>query len=347
MKAHRYIIITFLFLQMLKPNHTIAQILDTVCANVHGEVYRVKPTPGSKYYWSVVGGAITSENPNDSVVVDWPGKQGVYTITVTEITKNGCPGVPIIGKVLVIDRLRVNLEGPKVICKGEPITLIASGANHYRWSNGQTGAVIHVKPNDSTTYTVIGYDGQCTPDSASIRVKVLPKPTAAFTFTPKSPIVDEKVYFHYMGKGADNWSWYFDNEKGPGDRIVDIDYIFREPGEKDIMLVSKNKAGCTDTSRYHLMVRFEAKIFVPKAFTPNGDGLNEGFKAVCMGIDKLHMTIFNRWGEQVYETDDLNAAWDGTFKGVVSQEGVFLYVIKAQDNGKNWHYLKGTVTLLR
>lgn len=91
-------------------------------------------------------------------------------------------------------------------------------------------------------------------------------------------------------------------------------------------------------------------LFVPNAFTPNGDGNNDYFEFFGnkAGIKQLEMMVFNRIGEKVFESRDLNFRWDGTFKGVVQNPGVYVYTLKVvfMDNHSDSGY-KGTVTLLR
>ena len=88
-------------------------------------------------------------------------------------------------------------------------------------------------------------------------------------------------------------------------------------------------------------------IFVPTAFTPNGDGLNDQFKVVSQDIINIDMQIYSRWGERLFESKDQNYGWDGTYKGVRVEDGAYLYLIEAQTTDMKWHTLNGTVTVLR
>jgi len=72
-------------------------------------------------------------------------------------------------------------------------------------------------------------------------------------------------------------------------------------------------------------------LYVPSAFTPNGDGMNDVFKVVARGIGKFNLQVHNRWGELVFETEDPNSGWDGTFKGEkITSTDVYVYTVKAQ-----------------
>lgn len=87
--------------------------------------------------------------------------------------------------------------------------------------------------------------------------------------------------------------------------------------------------------------------YIPTSFTPNGDGLNELFGPTYCPITEFNMIIFDRWGEIIFETDDINRLWDGTFNGVPVPEGVFGYMINYRDVRGEKVNGKGNVTLLR
>jgi gliding motility-associated-like protein len=332
---------------VVKTQDAKAQITDTVCAGIRGEVYRVKPTPGSRYFWTVSCGQITSTQPADSAVVDWCNQSGSYTISVIEVTAKGCVGDSVRAVVKVVNGLHVSISGPKVICAGDRVMLQASGALHYRWNTGATDPEIWITPQDSITeYRVIGYDGRCTPDSAKMSIRVIPRPIALFSHDPPNPLIDDKVTFHFEGSKADDWEWHIDNTVIDG-KAQDPSYTFNHAGEQSITLVARNALGCTDSMTFLLKVGSEAHIYVPSVFTPNNDNLNDYFKPVCLGIKSLKMQIFNGWGERIYSAEGLDAFWDGKFHNAEAQEGAYMYMIQAQDINLDWHYLEGTITLLR
>ena len=74
-------------------------------------------------------------------------------------------------------------------------------------------------------------------------------------------------------------------------------------------------------------------IYVPNAFTPNGDGLNENFKPSLSGVDTegYEFFIFNRWGELLYETNNLTHGWNGTYQGKLVRNGVYIWTISLKD----------------
>jgi gliding motility-associated-like protein len=323
-----------------------AQASDTICTLNRTKVYRVIPTPGSTYYWSVDCGTILSTSIHaDSVVINWCQNPGTYQIKVIEKTKNGCWGDTVRTWVIVNGKMHLTINGPTEICEGDPVLLQASGAVNYKWNTGETTETVVKRPKDSITYRVVG-SSSCDKDTAYFKVKVHPRPNASFTYKPNDPKVDDTVFFHYNGTGANKWVWYFGDRNALGGQVTDPEYSFNEKGDKVVTLVATNEAGCSDTMTYMLHVTYDSKIFVPNAFTPNDDGDNDVFRARGFNLVSLHTRIFNRWGEQIYESNDLNEGWDGKFKGEKVMEGVYLYMIEAQAKGGQNYYLHGNVTVL-
>ncbi|MEW6469817.1 MAG: gliding motility-associated C-terminal domain-containing protein [Bacteroidota bacterium] len=90
-----------------------------------------------------------------------------------------------------------------------------------------------------------------------------------------------------------------------------------------------------------------ANLYVPNAFTPNGDGINDLFGAKGDGIIEYSIQIFNRWGELVFESSDINKQWDGTYKGQIAETGAYAYSITAYGEKTNRISKSGTVTLIQ
>ena len=90
-------------------------------------------------------------------------------------------------------------------------------------------------------------------------------------------------------------------------------------------------------------------IYVPNAFTPNNDGVNHVFKPSIINIeeDSYQFSVFNRWGNLIFETTDTNQGWSGNFKGTASQEGIYVYVIRAKTKDGRLLDLTGEITLTR
>jgi gliding motility-associated-like protein len=88
------------------------------------------------------------------------------------------------------------------------------------------------------------------------------------------------------------------------------------------------------------------QVYVPNTFTPNEDGMNDKFGATGQGIASFSMQIYNRWGELVFESHDLNDKWDGRFHGEIMPNSVYLYKISVKGLNGHTAYKSGSVTLL-
>jgi gliding motility-associated-like protein len=338
-------VIGLLVLFMMAGFLSNAQILDTLCAGAQQQVYHVLPTPGSKYSWFIDCGVMDSPNGADSVAVTWCATPGLHTVKVVETNLKGCVGDTMMAFILI--RGTAAIDGPVDICLGEMVKLKASGTQNFIWSTGEKKSEIIVSPQKDTTYFLITQDNCTGQDSIAWKINVHEKPTASFTYSPKNPHVDETINFQFTGKNADNISWTFNDsiqqimdEKNP-------EYTFRTPGTRKVTLVVRNASGCMDTVSYTFYLKREAYIFVPNAFTPNDDKKNEIFKPAGYGIRTYNIQIYNRWGEKLFESDQFDRGWDGTYKGEIVPEGVYIYKIAAQGVDGYWHFLKGNITVIR
>jgi gliding motility-associated-like protein len=104
-----------------------------------------------------------------------------------------------------------------------------------------------------------------------------------------------------------------------------------------------------DTTWTDVRVRPEAYLFVPNAFTPNGDGKNDLFYLQGEGIldGSYTIRIFNRWGEEIFFSNDTENSWDGTCKGKPAALGAYIYIIEFLDWESHRHTMKGSVNIYR
>ena len=106
--------------------------------------------------------------------------------------------------------------------------------------------------------------------------------------------------------------------------------------------------GCTASDNIFIKVFGNPEVYVPNSFTPNGDGKNDVLKPLGFGLKKiLYFKIFNRYGQLVFETNNLGTGWDGIFKGKAQPSGTYTYMVKVI-NYRDWPVeQKGTVILIR
>lgn len=182
-------------------------------------------------------------------------------------------------------------------------------------------------------------------------ISVKGSPTANFSFSPDklsnfSPIAT----FTDKSKDAARWSWQFG--KGEGSSAArNPTYTFRDTGLHEVKLIVTHPSGCTDTMTQLIDVEPLVTYFLPNAFSPNFDGKNDEFKGIgnLFGMEDFKMTIWNRWGERVFETKDPRESWNGKLDntGGMSPDGVYVYLVTFMGPRNKLFSYKGFATLVR
>lgn len=181
-----------------------------------------------------------------------------------------------------------------------------------------------------------------------VSVEVFESPDADFYFNPDPALVHEVTEFVDISKGnPQEWEWYFE-----GDLISTEErptHVFDETGNYTITQIVTNEFGCSDTMIHTVEVIGSYTVYVPNAFTPDGNDRNNNFKPIMTDIvpDNYEFLIFNRWGEVIFKTNDLEGEWDGNFQGENVRDGVYIWKVFVTDNVGLEHELMGHVTLLR
>jgi gliding motility-associated-like protein len=185
--------------------------------------------------------------------------------------------------------------------------------------------------------------------SATFAVTGYAQPEAGFSWLPELPVEKfDEVLFVNESKGNDqvSWQWFMQPEK-KSISGTQFSYTFDEPGIYPIALIVTDERGCFDTIVRSIEVLPDFHIYVPNAFTPNGDALNDIFTPVIRGATSYQMLVFNRWGEMVFETNDLANGWDGTFSGVKCQPDAYTWKLSAAKRDTKPEVRTGHVMLVR
>ena len=122
---------------------------------------------------------------------------------------------------------------------------------------------------------------------------------------------------------------------------------YDDPDVYIITLIATNSIGCKDTISKPITIKPEYYLYVPNAFTPDGNQHNNVFYASTVNIRELNVKIFNRWGEILYESNELRFIWDGTYDGVIVKDDIYVYTIKYVTNDGIEDTVVGHVVLLK
>lgn len=181
-------------------------------------------------------------------------------------------------------------------------------------------------------------------------ITVRASPIADFIYSPEEVnSFDPVVTFTDLSFEPSFWFWDFDGD-GFSSQQNPV-FEFPDTGRQEITLIVTHESGCMDTLVQILDVIPKVTYFVPNAFTPNADGINDFFSGngITDGIENFRMTILNRWGEIVFESNNPKEGWNGRKRntGRESPNGVYVYIVNYTDPRNNDFELKGYATLIR
>ncbi|MBL7883294.1 MAG: PKD domain-containing protein, partial [Bacteroidia bacterium] len=179
-------------------------------------------------------------------------------------------------------------------------------------------------------------------------ILVYPKPIAAFSTSPNSASVYEpNIQLNDESIGATMWDWDL------GDNHTSIFqnpyHTYPDTGVYNVTQIVINQFGCRDTVQHPISIKGESNIYIPNAFTPNSNGLNDVFAPKLYGVIEFKMSIFDRWGNEIFSTEDMQEGWNGRYKGTgeIVQQDVYVYKIITKDLLRDHHQYIGSVTVVR
>ena len=267
------------------------------------------------------------------------GNPGTYTLIVTDNCGSDTATVQILqGNV---PQVEIIPSGPLAFCAGQNVSLTATPGYNYEWSTGSNG--LQIVANESGTYTVIA-SNSCGTDTATVGVYV-ENVNAIGAADNYKPLLEEEVTLYNLSENASFIEWMlWDSTTTSSSSFTTM---FDSIGNYKFRLVAVSSLGCTDTTYVIIRVSEGYTYYVPEAFTPNGDGINDVFKFYGTAIEEINAIIYNRWGQPLYTWNDLEGGWDGYFKGGPVPNGVYAYEVKIKlKEGTNKVYY-GTLSLIR
>lgn len=191
---------------------------------------------------------------------------------------------------------------------------------------------------------------QCV-NSTTAMVNVYALPVADFTYHPEKPIenFEEALLTNTsLGDQQSSWHWVVLEKDGSVDyKGETASHLFKSAGDYMVALEVVNEHGCKDTVVKRIEIDIDFTIYVPDAFTPNGDNLNEVFLPQVRGTKRYEMQIYNRWGQLIFSATDPARGWDATYNGEPCQQDSYIWKIKLSTlRGEEKQY-SGNVVLIR
>jgi gliding motility-associated-like protein len=315
----------------------------TICSGGNGVLTATPSETGGSYLWSP-GGQTTQ-----SITVS-PTVSTSYRVTYSLAT---C--VPVIDSGLVtVATLPLNDSITQISCYGVhsgAITVAVPNCPNcsYQWSDQSIGSSIENLASGSYTVTATSPNG-CTVSAA---YAVNQPAAASLSITPNNQTVIEDsslalntLFGPYPSSSIVSYAWT--PSEGLSCSNCPQPFFSAVSGRYTYSLIITYNGSCQVSDTVNVIVASQHIIYIPNSFSPNGDGANDLFLVFPRGaVNYLSLTIFDRWGEKVFDTQDQNHGWDGRFRGELQEPGIYTYLVKITfgDNYSTIH--KGSITLIR
>jgi gliding motility-associated-like protein len=318
--------------------------IDTVAAVCQGQPVLLK-AHGSEagYFWLFTTNPLN--NTTDTATIR-PVLTGFYK--VVGISLAGCVDT---GQVLVRVNMRPNVQVlSDTMCLGGTGTLVAFGAETYLWNTGSTNDTLVQSPSPEGIYkyTVFGYNGPgklCADTAYGFILVGKPVPVV---ISGKTEIFscESTQLFALPADGTYSWG-----NVGSGDGTIECTTcsttLVTPPTTQAFYVIYTSPFGCIGKDTIRIKVTQVNSYFIPTGFSPNGDGINDVVQVHGKGIDRISLMIFDRIGEKVFETHELESGWDGTYHGLPMNDNVFVYKLEVYYcSGENIKET-GNITLLK
>lgn len=290
-------------------------------------------------------------------------------------TNNGvCPIVADSVYLFIIRKPVISINADTVICAyGNQFVAGASltgGSGSIQWTTNGTGFFTPQNFLNPVTYNFSAADisagsvlltfnsinnGPCGNASGTMNVSIRPVPVANFsasTYTAYIP--NDPITFTNLSTSANSYYWYFGD--GAFTNVVNPIHNYHVVGYYYAGLIAINQYGCKDTTEQLITVISDVQF--PNVFTPNPNGpgggsynandlSNDVFFPFTAGVTEYQLMIFNRWGELIFETNDVKIGWDGYFNGKLCQQDTYVWKANISFFDGRKYNKTGNVTLLR
>lgn len=278
----------------------------------------------SKYAWN-------NGNTSQQIIANVPGN---YSVKAT--TSDGCSSFDTITVNNVYNNPIVNLPNIDEICDNSKLILDAGSFSAYKWQDNSTSRYFSISTIGKYFVQVVDTN-KCSGSDTVIIKKLLASPN---NFLPKDSTICSYDFINIIP--LSNFNSYLWNTNAVTSTIR-----VGNPGNYWLKVIDKN--GCVGNDTIKIITKeCRVGIYIPSAFTPNHDGKNDIFKPIAFGpISDYLFTIYNRFGEIVFSSVDVNRGWDGKFKSIMQDNNTFVWTCIYRLNGGELTMQKGTVTLIK
>ena len=354
--------------------------LSAVCIpNITGHGYSINGLSGSTFNWWVTGGSFVGSvgSTSTGVVVDWTTGAQPGFVNVIETSDKGCAG-DTLRKEVYVDQSSIDLRWVSI---APPPNSDGSMWVRYELLNGQqnTGKLdIERRPAGGSTFATVGSTAPA--DTLYIDNTISPDVTAYEYRVSTVNLCGNRIYsqphtsslLKGVKTGPFTMNISFSDYQGFAGGIAKYELYRALPGASGFQLYQTYPGASSDNfnngqdnyqqifriKAYELggnrvswsndiVINFEPVVFIPDAFTPNQNGLNEVFLPYTGGLKTFHLSIYNRWGQKIFESHDPNVGWDGRVNGVMAMDGIYVYDFRYSDFKDKRYQNSGTLHLIR
>jgi len=279
---------------------------------------------------SVLVSLVFDASTTGGSLIEWDGTIGANTFYNS--SGNQIPVDYHVGEVIIYKEVYFSLETSKEVCKGETVILQPSlwssnGTVNYKWTfpdsatqSTQSLVINNISLNQSGTYSILVTDTAGCYLQSAVDLTVLELPIPAFanqdTIFTETPVE--------LDAGADIISYLWNTGDTTQYIWVDTSGWYSAEVKSQLGCIGLDSSYVVFTSTPELI-----NVFFPNAFTPNSDGFNDVFKVVTNTTDiaLFSLSIFNRWGALVFQTNNITQGWDGTYNGIACQSGSYVFKV--------------------
>nr|WP_299203740.1 choice-of-anchor L domain-containing protein [uncultured Brumimicrobium sp.] len=290
----------------------------------------VEATGGSgnyTYEWTNPEGSVISIFAEAEVA---PRETTTYTVVVTD--ECGESATTTVTVTVLSPPLVLDITPTQQICPGDSalITVTASGGfgnYYYFWPHsGETTQSVWVNPTVNTRYDVIVKDDCQTFQVQTHTTVTVVQPDADFDAITDPKFIGLPITFQNLTNNGNTYQWDLGN--GASSTVVHPNNTYDYPGTYDITLIATDQYGCVDTITKPITILDEFYLYIPNSFTPGDNRVNTSFSVSAIGIEEFYIKIYNRWGELLFQSDDVDFEWDGTFNGEMVRDGTYVWKIE-------------------